>query len=76
MRRQSQLLLKPTEVELGFQVGVEFDKIDIFGHIDDYLSLFKQFINPLPLRNMFQCIYELYESPQRNALVELNLMSW
>ena len=24
--KQSQLLLKPTEVELGLQVGVEFDK--------------------------------------------------
>ena len=27
MGKQSQLLLKPTEVELGLQVGVEFDKI-------------------------------------------------
>ena len=26
MGKQSQLLLKPTEVELGLQVGVEFDK--------------------------------------------------
>ena len=26
MGEQSQLLLKPTEVELGLQVGVEFDK--------------------------------------------------
>ena len=26
MRKLSQLLLKPTEVELGLQVGVEFDK--------------------------------------------------
>ena len=25
MGKQSQLLLKPTEVELGLQVGVEFD---------------------------------------------------
>ena len=25
--KQSQLLLKPTEVELGLQVGVKFDKI-------------------------------------------------
>ena len=25
--KQSQLLLQPTEVELGLQVGVEFDKI-------------------------------------------------
>ena len=27
MGKQSQLLLKPTEVELGLQVGVEFDKM-------------------------------------------------
>ena len=27
MGKQSQLLLKPTEVEFGLQVGVEFDKI-------------------------------------------------
>ena len=27
MEKQSQLLLQPTEVELGLQVGVEFDKI-------------------------------------------------
>ena len=27
MGKQSQLLLKPTEVELGLQVGVEFDNI-------------------------------------------------
>ena len=27
--KQSQLLLKPTKVELGLQVGVEFDKIII-----------------------------------------------
>ena len=27
MGKQSQLLLKPTEVGLGLQVGVEFDKI-------------------------------------------------
>ena len=27
MGKQSQLLLQPTEVELGLQVGVEFDKI-------------------------------------------------
>ena len=26
--KQSQLLLKPTDVEFGFQVGVEFDKND------------------------------------------------
>ena len=26
MGKQSQLLLQPTEVELGLQVGVEFDK--------------------------------------------------
>ena len=26
MGKQSQLLLKPNEVELGLQVGVEFDK--------------------------------------------------
>ena len=26
MGKQSQLLLKPTEVEFGWQVGVEFDK--------------------------------------------------
>ena len=29
--KQSQLLLKPTEVELGLQVGVEFDNIDLLG---------------------------------------------
>jgi len=28
MGKQSQLLLEPTEVEFGFQVGVEFDKIE------------------------------------------------
>ena len=28
MGKQNQFLLKPTEVELGLQVGVEFDKID------------------------------------------------
>ena len=28
MGKQNQILLKPTEVELGLQVGVEFDKID------------------------------------------------
>ena len=28
--KQSQLLLKPTEVELGLQVGVEFDNDGIF----------------------------------------------
>ena len=27
MGKQSQLLLQPTEVELGLQVGVEFDKM-------------------------------------------------
>ena len=27
--KQSQLLLKPTEVELGLQVGVEFDNIPL-----------------------------------------------
>ena len=27
MGKQSQLLLEPTEVQLGLQVGVEFDKI-------------------------------------------------
>ena len=27
MGKQSQLLLKPTKVDLGLQVGVEFDKI-------------------------------------------------
>ena len=27
MGKQSQLLLQPTEVELGLQVGVEFDNI-------------------------------------------------
>ena len=30
MRKLNQLLLKPTEVELGLQVGVEFDKMRIF----------------------------------------------
>ena len=28
--KQSQLLLKPTEVELGLQVGVEFDNFPVF----------------------------------------------
>ena len=36
MGKQSQLLLKPTEVELGLQVGVEFDNTrlpdEIFHH--------------------------------------------
>ena len=31
--KQSQLLLKPTEVELGLQVGVEFDKKHIFQNL-------------------------------------------
>ena len=36
MGKQSQLLLQPTEVELGLQVGVEFDKMispRIIGHL-------------------------------------------
>ena len=32
MGKQSQLLLKSTEVELGLQVGVEFDKNDMKMH--------------------------------------------
>ena len=30
MGKQSQLLLKPTDVELGLQVGVEFDKNSVW----------------------------------------------
>ena len=41
MAKQSQLLLKPTEVELGLQVGVEFDKIDSIR----WVSQFDIFIN-------------------------------
>ena len=32
MGKQSQLLLKPTEVELGLQVGVEFDNDENSDH--------------------------------------------
>ena len=35
-----------------------------FGSYGWLESFFRQFITPLPLINMFQCIYELYESPQ------------
>ena len=38
MGKQSQLLLKPTEVELGLQVGVEFDKKQVC-----FEMLFSQF---------------------------------
>ena len=37
MWKQSQLLLQPTEVELGFQVEVEFDNIHIY-ILGTYLS--------------------------------------
>ena len=33
MGKQSQLLLKPTEVEFGLQVGVEFDNIYLEEHM-------------------------------------------
>ena len=34
MGKQNQLLLKPTELELGLQVGVEFDKRNLAFIID------------------------------------------
>ena len=36
--KQRQLLLKPTEVELGLQVGVEFDNIMIEFDIPDIVG--------------------------------------
>ena len=36
--KQSQLLLKPTEVELGLQVGVEFDNDQCFKNLDCYFG--------------------------------------
>ena len=38
MGKQSQLLLKPTEVELGLQVGVEFDNIKVITY-NDYVCV-------------------------------------
>ena len=32
--------------------------------INDYISFFSQFLAPPSLINMFQCIYELCESPK------------
>ena len=40
MGKQSQLLFKPTEVELGLQVGVEFDNIQI--RFDDTCQVSQQ----------------------------------
>ena len=37
MEKQSQLLLQPTKVKLGVQVGEEFDNI----HVYVYVSIFK-----------------------------------
>ena len=46
MGKKSQLLLKPTEVELGLQVGVEFDKmlqIPIYFFINSTTKLFYRY---------------------------------
>ena len=39
MGKQSQLLLKPSEVELGLQVGVEFDKTFVKANSEPITSL-------------------------------------
>ena len=52
--KQSQLLLKPTEVELGLQVGVEFDNIQylFYRQSIDILSMLQ-----MSLVNMFYTSY-------------------
>ena len=61
MGKQSQLLLKPTEVELGLQVGVEFDKNFAWNPLDNFWWLMvKSYFSAKPGTQAGQYLCEFF----------------